>query len=303
MYLIFTDESGTNKDSKVVLYGGLAIEEYNLTKSELIISDIAKDFFGIENMLEIEIHFVDIFNYIFFDRMPSKKRKAKKFEEEIIPLIDKISLSKEKLSKFVIELLQFLSKVNATFLVSVLFRDIKINTEGYVFKIFLNIVDAFLNKEKEYGLLIADGFYNQISKKDEKINIFIEDVDIKKLNQKELLFKRILFESVNWKQKVDIKDNFPLKYKFESKVYNIFGNILFIPSNESHLIQISDILLYVIKKFTEFKIKKNEKLELFFNKEFIDTFKYAFYRENIIIATMSDDNDTLYTDINNLIKR
>ena len=81
MYLIFTDESGTNKDSKVVLYGGLAIEEYNLTKSELIISDIAKDFFGIENMLEIEIHFVDIFNYIFLIECLRKREKRKSLKK------------------------------------------------------------------------------------------------------------------------------------------------------------------------------------------------------------------------------
>jgi len=301
MYLIFTDESGTNKDSNIVLYGGLAIEENNLIKSELIIADIARDFFGIDNMLEIEIHFVDIFNYIFFERFPSKKRKKEKFEEKIIPLMKKISLTKEKLSKFVVELLQFLSKVNASFLISFLFRDSKFKTEGYVFKSFLNLVDSFLNEEKEYGILIADGFYNQVAKKEEKINLFSEKINIDEIAYNELLFKRILFESTSWKHKIDIEDSFPLKYQFESKVYNIIGNILFIPSNESHLIQVCDVLLYVIKKYIEFQIKKNDKLVEFFNKDFKSTINYAFEKGNIKIVTLTDDNDTLLTNIYGLV--
>lgn len=207
MYLVFTDESGTNKDSRLVLYGGLCIEENNLIKAEIIISDIIKEFFGIENMLEIEIHFVDIFNYIYFDRMPSKKRKQREFKEKIIPLIKEKALTPEKLSLFVQELFQFLGKVNATFLVSYLERNDNEKTDGYVFKNFLNLLDTFLNEKNEYGILIADGFFNQISKKDKNINLFSYNLELN-LNQKELLFKRILFESTSWRQNVDIKDNF-----------------------------------------------------------------------------------------------
>lgn len=296
MFLIFTDESGTNKDSSIVLYGGLSINENNLIKSEMMVSDITREFFGIDNMLEIEVHFVDIFNYVYFNRLPSKKWKQKLFKEKIIPLLKEINLDKDKLSFFVIELFQFLAKVNATFLVSVLKRDEK-DADAYVFKTFLNLLDTFLNEKNEYGVLIADGFYEQVSKKSKNIELFKENLDINiLLNNKELLFKRILFESVSWRQKINIVDNFPFKYKFESKIYNIFSNVLFIPSNESHLIQVSDILLYVFKKYIEFRLYNINSLKDFFNEDFNKTFNYVFYKGNFKIATFKD-KDTNYVDV------
>lgn len=303
MYLIFTDESGTNKDSNIVLYGGIAVSENNLIKSEMIVSDIAKEFFGIENMLEIEIHFVDIFNYIFYDRLPSKKRKRKYFKETIIPLLKEIRLNKEKLSLFVIELFQVLGKVNATFLVSILKREDDINTEAYVFRNFLNLLDTFLNEKNEYGVLIADGFYNQLSKKEKNIGLFTKDIDNNSLSKKEYLFKRILFETMSWKQKIEVKDSFPLKWKFESKVYNLFSNILFLPSNESYLIQISDILLYVLKKYIEFKIFNIKNLEEFFNKNFADTVNYLFSKKNLVISTLDKEKNTLFIDVEYLLNK
>ena len=294
MYLIFTDESGTNRDSNIVLYGGIAVSEYNLMKSEMIVSDIAREFFGIDNMLEIEIHFVDVFNYIFYNRKPSKKGKKKYFEERIIPLLDSIKLNKEKLSLFVIELFQVLGKVNATFLVSILKRKNNVNNEAYVFRNFLNLTDTFLNEKNEYGVLIADGFYNQLSKKDKNIELFTKDIDYNNLSKNEYLFKRILFETMSWKQKIELNDSFPLKWKFESKVYNLFSNILFLPSNESHLIQISDILLYVLKKYIEFKIFNIENLKEFFNEDFKNTFNYILDKSNILICTLTEDKDTFF---------
>lgn len=291
MYLIFTDESGTNKDSNIVLYGGVAISENNLIKSEMIISDIAKEFFDIDNILEIEIHFVDIFNYVFYSRMPSKKNKQKIFKEKIIPLLENIKLDQNKLSLFIRELFQFLAKVDATFLVSVLKRNNRINSDAYVFKTFLNLADTFLNEKNEYGVLIADGFYNQINKREKNLNLFSENIDINTIcSKKEFLFKRVLFESVSWRQRIDIEDNFIFKYKFESKIYNIFSNILFMPSNESHLIQISDILLYIMKKYIEFKLFNIKNLEVFFNHDFHNTFNYAFFKNNIKIATFKNED-------------
>jgi len=307
MYLVFTDESGTNKDSKLVLYGGLCIEENNLIKSEMIITDIIREFFGINNMLEIEVHFVDIFNYIYFNRLPSRTRKQKEFQDKIIPLINENKITPEKLSLFVQELFQFLAKINATFLVSYLkrndFENEKLKErpiEGYVFKNFLNLLDTFLNRQLEYGVLIADGFYSQLSKKSKKISLFCEEIDFNFFSQKEILFKRILFESTSWRQNLNFKDNFPLKYKFESKIYNVFNSILFIPSHESHLIQISDILLYVMKKYLELKLNffnKEEitsKINKFFNSNLVDTINYLLDERKLELATLTKDNDTLF---------
>jgi len=297
MYLVFTDESGTNKDSQVVLYGGLCINENNLIKSEIVVLDIVKDFFGIDNLLEYEIHFVDVFNYVFYERLPSKPKKRKKFQENIVPYIQSHKITKEKLCEFVSELFQFLNKVNAFFLVSFV-QKTQNKSMGYVFKVFLNLLDHFLNEKNENGILIADGIYTYKNSnlKNVYAKDFVFDENLEK--QKELLFKRILFESQSWKYNgLDIKDHFPLKYKFESKVYNIHSNILFISSQESILIQISDILLYVIKKFFDFHI--NDTLKEFFNKDLLNTLEFVMDLGNLRIATLTQNYDiALFYDIN-----
>ncbi len=178
MYLIFTDESGTNKDSSIVLYGGLSINKNNLIKSEMMVSDITREFFGIDNMLEIEVHFVDIFNYVYFNRLPSKKWKQKLFREKIIPLLKEINLDKDKLSFFVIELFQFLAKVNAIFLVSVLKRNDK-DADAYVFKKYIefrlyniNSLKDFFNEDfnKTFNYVFYKGNFKIATFKDKDTN-------------------------------------------------------------------------------------------------------------------------------------
>ena len=301
MYLIFTDESGTNKDSSLVLYGGLAVQENNLIKAEIIIFEIVEEYFGIKNLLDDEIHFVDVFNFIFFSKLPSRKTKRDKFERKFIPLIKEKNLTKSKLSEFVSELFQFLNKVNAYYIFSFLEKkDLKENEAlGYVFKVFLNLADHFLNEKGENGVLVADGFYSQRNKKNTKINIFSEDFEFDKFsgNQKELLFKRILFESQDWKYKVNTKDHFPLKYKFESKIFNLHSNVFFISSDESVLIQISDIFLYVIKKYLEFtRMNENNYLKEFFTKDLISTIEFVYSRSNLKCGVLDENYDILTLD-------
>ena len=89
MYLIYTDETGTNNHPNIpfYLYGGLVVHESSVLKFEMQIIEIVQEFLGFKNMLEAEVHFTEIFNYIFYNKKPSKARKLKEFEEDIFPLI------------------------------------------------------------------------------------------------------------------------------------------------------------------------------------------------------------------------
>ncbi len=158
MYLIFTDETGTNNhnNSNFLMYGGLVVHESIVLKFEMQIIDIVSNFLNIGNMLEIEVHFTEIFNYIFLNKIPSKSRKQKLFNEQILPKIkDK---SKEDVIKFVDELFQLISKANIPLFFSNInknddyhkkhflgYKEISYN--AYAFKAFLNIVDRYLTKK------------------------------------------------------------------------------------------------------------------------------------------------------------
>jgi len=277
MYLIFTDETGTNNhsSSNFLMYGGVAVHESMVLKLEMQIIDTVKSFLNIDNMLEMEVHFTEIFNYVFHKKLPSKKRKQEKFNKEILPKIE--NKSKEDVTRFVAELFQLISKAN----VPLFFSNIKKNDEyhkqhflnnkeisynAYAFKAFLNIVDRFLTKYKEMGLLVADDFNNQLPK-DLKNLTMLELIsnDTIKNNPtvKEIIYKRVLAESLVWKNRF-LKDSFdktsiaPLKYKFEANSFNIIDNISFVSSKDSIVNQVTDILLYTIRKIKEYNLNKEK---------------------------------------------
>jgi len=68
MYLIYTDESGT----KFLLYGGIFVHERKVNSLENKVSKIFDDFFG---SAIPEIHFCDIYCYIFQRKKPCNKQK------------------------------------------------------------------------------------------------------------------------------------------------------------------------------------------------------------------------------------
>lgn len=275
MYLIYTDETGTNNHPNIPfsLYGGLVVHESSVLKFEMQITEIVQEFLGFNNMLESEVHFTEIFNYIFHDKKPSKPRQLKEFEESILPTI--INKTKEDVTQFVAELFQLISKANIPFLFCTIDKreeyhknhhlgNEEISHNAYAFKGFLNLVDRFLTKENEMGLLVADDFSNQIPKKLKQLSTttLISDETIQNNpNVKEIVYKRVLAESLVWKNKflqesISTNTIAPLKYKFESNSFNILDNINFVSSKESILNQISDVLLYVIRKIKEYNLNK-----------------------------------------------
>ncbi|CAA6825461.1 MAG: Unknown protein [uncultured Sulfurovum sp.] len=306
MYLIYTDETGTNNHPNIPfsLYGGLVVHESSVLKFEMQIIEIVQEFLGFKNMLEAEVHFTEIFNYIFHNKKPSKPRKLKEFEEDIFPLIK--TKTKEDVTQFIAELFQLISKANIPFLFSTIdkrdeyhknhhLENEEISHNAYAFKGFINLVDRFLTQKQEMGLLVADDFSNQIPKKLKQLSSIelISDKTIKENpNVKEIVYKRVLAESLVWKNRF-LKDAIPqnsiapLKYKFESNSFNLIDNINFVSSKESILNQISDVLLYVIRKMKEYELNKDAypEVTIFFeNEDLLSTIQFL-KKHNIIQET------------------
>ncbi len=303
MYLIYTDETGTNNNPNVIIsmYGGLLVHESSVLKFEMQIIEIVQEFLGFTNMLEVEVHFTEIFNYVFHKRKPSKPIKEKFFDEKILPLI--ATKQEEDVIKFIAELFQLIAKANIPFLFNHIdkrhtyhknhyLNNEEISHNAYAFKGFLNLVDRFLTKNKEMGLLIADDFSNQIPKKLKRlsnIEILSDDVIRENPNVKEIVYKRVLAESLVWKNNFlngSILSNTiaPLKYKFESNSFNLIDNISFVSSTESIINQISDVLLYVIRKIKEYNIdkEKNKDIAVFcMHKDLLSSINFL-YSEGII---------------------
>ena len=74
MYLIYTDETGTNNNKNVIfsMYGGLVVHETSVLKIEMQIIEIVQEFLGFSNMLIVEVHFTEIFNYRVTCKLKSK---------------------------------------------------------------------------------------------------------------------------------------------------------------------------------------------------------------------------------------
>jgi hypothetical protein len=119
-------------------------------------------------------------------------------------------------------------------------------------------------------LLVADDFYNQIPKKLKQlssIELISDDVIKNNPKVKEIVYKRILAESLVWKnsflQDVIPQNSIaPTKYRFEANSFNLIDNINFVSSKESIINQVSDILLYSIRKIKEYQENKEIYKEL-----------------------------------------
>lgn len=313
MYLIYTDETGTNNNSSVVysIYGGLVVHESSVLKFEMQIIEIVQEFLGFSNMLEVEIHFTEIFNYIFYKRKPSKPHTLKFFNENILPILEK--KDETHVIRFIDELFQLIAKANIPFLFNEIDKrdefhkehylgSSEISHNAYAFKGFLNVLDRFLTKNKEMGLLIADDFSNQIPKRIKSLPLseLISDDTIKdNPNIKEVVYKRVIFESLIWKNRFlsnNIESNTiaPLKYKFESNSFNIIDNINFVSSKESIINQIADVLLYVIRKFKEYYLNKeaHKNVKNFFeNESLLSTIGFLYLSDIIQNARIFKDKN------------
>lgn len=269
MYLIYTDETGTNfspKMSPYLLYGGLVVHESKVNNLELQLQMMIAKFLKLDDIKKVELHTSEIFQIIFTKNFECKKRKAKdqKNCEELQTILKDVTV--EDFIQFTDELIQFLHKMDVPLLVAIINKEDEVHKKhhlnkevsalAYSFKIFINLLDRFLASTNEKGLLIADDFSNQISSKisTRPLHERISDENIGK--QKELVFLRVLHESLDWRtNSYDFNCIAPMKYEFESKNMFLIDNINYTNSKDSILNQIADFLLYILRKILEYDNK------------------------------------------------
>jgi hypothetical protein len=122
----------------------------------------------------------------------------------------------------------------------------------------------------------------------------ISDKNIGK--QKELVFLRVLYESLDWRtNSYNFECIAPVKYEFESKNMFLIDNINYTNSKDSILNQGVDFLLYILRKTLETQISDVVNVDL---NNLTDSIKGSilFSEEAKKIIRGSLDDDTL--DIN-----
>jgi hypothetical protein len=216
MYLVYTDETGTNfsEKSPYLLYGGLVVHESKVNILESQLEQMIAKFLKLDDIKEVELHTSEIFHILFtenFDCQNKKKQKDKDYCEHLKKILTKVTT--DDFTNFVNELIQFLTKMNIPLMVSVVNKTDEIHTKhrlnkevssmAYSFKMFLNILDRFLASKNEKALLIVDDFRDQMSNNIKKLPLYerIKDENImtKKGAVKELVFLRVMHESMSWK--------------------------------------------------------------------------------------------------------
>lgn len=270
MYLVYTDETGTNfsEKSPYLLYGGLVVHESKVNILELQLVKMIAKFLKLDDIKEVELHTSEIFHILFsenFDCQNKKKQKDKDYCEHLKVILANVTA--DDFINFVNELIQFLTKMNISLMVSIVNKTDEIHSKhrlnkevssmAYSFKIFLNILDRFLASKNENALLIVDDFRDQMSNDIKKLSLYErikdENIKTKKGAVKELVFLRVIHESMSWKtgKSLEYENIAPLKYEFESQNMFLVDNINYTNSKDSILNQVADFILFILRKVLE----------------------------------------------------
>ena len=310
MYLVYTDETGTNfsEKSPYLLYGGLVIHESKVDLIELQLEQIIAKFLKLDDLRKVELHTSEIFSILFFNADCERKRKNK--DKEICKNLKELlkDVTVDDFIDFTNEIIQFLTKMNISLMVGVVNKNDELHSKhrlnkevsaiAYSFKIFLNLIDRFMATKNEKALLIADDFVNQISSKINLLSLHerVKDENLKTTNgaRKELVLLRVLYESMNWKNNITdgLENIAPLKYEFESKNFFIIDNINYTNSKDSILNQVTDFMLFVIRKTIELNNSeeiKNISLEKFL-KEIESSLKFSIRTDGLVFGKI-ENND------------
>jgi len=119
MYLIYTDETGTNfssKESPFLLYGGLVVHESKVNMLELQLQSMIAKFLHLDDIKKVELHTSEIFHILFSDKIDCDKKRRQK-DKLYCKKLTKIlkNVTKEDFIQFTDELIQFLTKMKRVF--------------------------------------------------------------------------------------------------------------------------------------------------------------------------------------------
>ncbi len=306
MYLVYTDETGTNfspNASPWLLYGGLVVHESKVNILEAQLQSMIARFLKLDDVKRVELHTSEIFNIIFNPNFQCQKRKRKD-QENCEQLIEKFQgVSVDAFIQFSDELIRFLVKMDVPLIVSIINKtdplhekhsiNEKVSALAYAFKLFLTALDNFLAKNNQMGLLVADDFSNQIKADIKSLPLYerLSDTNIQKY--KELVFLRVLHESLDWKNTgYDFKDPVaPMKYEFESKNLFLIDNINYTNSKDSILNQVSDFLLYILRKILETRDSKNKEI-IVLREKIKGSILFSEEKSTLLSVKLTQDKDT-----------
>jgi hypothetical protein len=318
LYLVYTDETGTNfsEKSPYLLYGGLIVHESKIDVVEFQLEQIIAKFLHLEDIGKVELHTHEIFYILFYDNVDCEKKRKRRDKErckELKEILRDVTL--DDFINFTNEVIQFLAKMNIPLIVGVVNKTDEIHNEhrlnrevsaiAYSFKIFLNILDRFLATKNEKALLIADNFESQIRKDIISLPLYkrIEDSNIVsksgKSAVKELVILRVLHESMSWKNNLtnNSENIVPLKYEFESKNFFILDNINYTNSQDSILNQVTDFILFILRKVIEINNSNNTIQDgsnlLRLVQEIDDSLLFSISQNNIILGKLYNNDIAL----------
>lgn len=270
MYLVYTDETGTNfsEKSPYLLYGGLVVHESKINILETQLEQIIARFLRFDDLRKAELHAAEVFSILFYPDLDCSKKRKPKDRLACEALKERLKgVTVNDFIDFTNELIQFLTKMNVPLFAGIVNKNDpfhaghRLNREvsaiAYAFKIFLNLIDRHMATKNEKALLIADDFVNQIPNTIASLPLYkrIQDKHLKTPNgaHKELVLLRVLYESMNWKHNItsEYESIAPLKYTFESKNLFVVDNINYTNSKDSILNQVADFVIFILRKVIE----------------------------------------------------
>ena len=115
MYLVYTDETGTNFNEKspYLLYGGLVVHESKIDVIEFQLEQIIAKFLHLNDIRKVELHTHEIFSILFYKNIECKKKRKRRDRERCNRLKEMLrNVTLDDFINFTNEVIQFFAKMN-----------------------------------------------------------------------------------------------------------------------------------------------------------------------------------------------
>ncbi len=126
MYLVYTDETGTNFSDKspYLLYGGLVVHESKIDIVEFQLEKIIAKFLHLDDIRKVELHTHEIFSILFYDSVDCERKRKRRDKERCKELKEILkSVTLDNFIDFTNEVIQFLNKMDVPLMVGVVNKE------------------------------------------------------------------------------------------------------------------------------------------------------------------------------------